>query len=98
MKGLKRAMGIRGRLLLLAIGVAVPLALVGALGLRGRWDAGRLQLDESIQQQAELAAVAFERWVDAQRQPLNTIAAVYEEKGSHTSATFAEIMRFAVTT
>ena len=58
-------MGIRGRLLLLAIGVAVPLALVGALGLLGLWNANRLQLDDSLQQQAELAGIAFERWVDA---------------------------------
>lgn len=91
-------MGIRGRLLLLAVGVAVPLALVGAAGLRGMWTASRLQLDDSIQQQAELAAVAFERWVDAQRQPLNTIAAIIEAQGSHTSATLAESMRFSVTT
>ena len=91
-------MGIRGRLLLLAVGVAVPLALVGAVGLRGIWDASRLQLDDSIRQQAELAAVAFERWVDAQRQPLNTLAAMMEAQGSPATAAFAESMRFVVTT
>jgi hypothetical protein len=41
-------MGIRGRLLLLAVGVAVPLALVGVVGLRGMWNASRLQLDDSV--------------------------------------------------
>jgi two-component system, OmpR family, sensor histidine kinase BaeS len=91
-------MGIRGRLLLLAIGVAVPLALVGALGLRGLWNASRLQLDDSIQQQAELAAVAFERWVDAQRQPLTTLAAMVEEQRTHPAPAFTESMRFTFMT
>jgi signal transduction histidine kinase len=91
-------MGIRGRLLLLAFGVAVPLALVGAVGLRGLWNASRLQLDDSIQQQAELAAVAFERWVDAQRQPLTTLAAMIEEQKSHPAPTFADSMRFTTST
>lgn len=74
-------LGIRGRLLLLAVGVAVPLALAGGAALRGAWDASRRQLDDSVRQQAELAAVAFERWVDAQRQPLTTLSAVIEERG-----------------
>ena len=93
-----KVMGIRGRLLLLAFGVAVPLALVGAIGLRGLWNASRLQLDDSIQQQAELAAVAFERWVDAQRQPLTTLAAMIEEQKSHPAPTFADSMRFTTAT
>jgi signal transduction histidine kinase len=91
-------MGIRGRLMLLAVGVAVPLALVGAAGLRGLWNASRLQLDESIQQQAELAAVAFERWVDAQRQPLNTVSAMVEAQGLPATPPFAESLRFVVAT
>lgn len=91
-------MGIRGRLLLLAFGVAVPLALVGAVGLRGLWNASRLQLDDSIRQQAELAAVAFERWVDARRQPLTTLAAMIEEQKSHPAPTFADSMRFTAGT
>jgi signal transduction histidine kinase len=91
-------MGIRGRLLLLAIGVAVPLVVVGAVGLRGLWNASRLQLDESILQQAELAAVAFERWVDAQRQPLATLAAMVEEQREHPAPAFPESMRFTFAT
>lgn len=98
LEGLDSDMGIRGRLLLLAIGVAVPLALVGAVGLRGMWNASRLQLDDSIRQQAELASVAFERWVDAQRQPLNTLSAILDAQGPDASVTFAESMRFAVAT
>jgi signal transduction histidine kinase len=91
-------MGIRGRLLLLAIGVAVPLALVGALGLRGLWNASRLQLDDSIRQQAELAAVAFEGWVDAQRQPLTTLAAMVEAQRAHPAPAFIESIRFTFST
>ncbi len=67
--------GIRGRLLLLTLGIVIPLALVGVLALNRMWSTGRAQLDDSVKQQAELAAIAFERWVDAQRQPLITIAA-----------------------
>ncbi|HYO63560.1 MAG TPA: ATP-binding protein [Pyrinomonadaceae bacterium] len=90
-------MGIRGRLLLLALGVAVPVALVGAVALRGAWDASRRQLDDYVKQQAELAAVAFERWVDAQRQPLTTLAAMIEERGPQTPA-HSDDLRFIVAT
>jgi signal transduction histidine kinase len=68
-------LGIRARLLVLAVVVAVPLGLVGVADLRGVWRSNRAQLDEAMRQQAELAAVAFERWIDAQRQPLSTLAA-----------------------
>ena len=68
--------GIRGRLLFLTIGIVIPLALVGVLALTRMWSTSRTQLDDSVKQQSELAAIAFERWVDAQRQPLITIAAV----------------------
>lgn len=61
---------------MLAVGIAVPLAVVGAINLRGMWSVSRSQLNDSVEQQSELAAIAFERWVDAQRQPLNTIAAI----------------------
>lgn len=73
-------LGIRGRLLLLAVGIAVPLMIVGVADLRGMWRVSREQLDDSVKQQAELAALAFERWVDAQRQPLVTIAAVASDQ------------------
>lgn len=68
-------MGIRSKLLLFATVVAVPLALLGVINLRGMWSVSQAQLNESVKQQAELAAVAYERWVDGQRQPLTTIAA-----------------------
>jgi hypothetical protein len=52
-------LGIRGRLLLLAVGIAVPLVLVGVADLRGMWRVSRSQLDDSVKQQAELAAKAL---------------------------------------
>jgi len=67
-------MGIRGRMVSLSLGIAVPFALVGLALLWGLWQESRGQLDESLETQSELAAVAFERWVDGQRQPLTVIA------------------------
>lgn len=54
-------MGIRGKLLLLAAGIAVPLVVVGALDLRNMWRLSRSQLNDSIKQQVDLASVALER-------------------------------------
>ena len=76
--------GIRGRLLLLTLGVAIPLALVGVLALN-RMGTPAAQLDDSVRQQAELAAIGFERWVDAQRQPLTTIAALAAHQNINTA-------------
>ncbi|MGD9561256.1 MAG: ATP-binding protein [Pyrinomonadaceae bacterium] len=67
-------MSIRGRLLLLTLGLAVPLVLVGLVNLWEAWQAGRKQLNDSIERQAELAATAFEQWLDTQTQTLNTIS------------------------
>ena len=67
-------MSIRGRLLALALGAVAPLALLGLAVLWVVWGAKEQQLNESLEQQAELAAVVFDRWLDAQRQPLITIA------------------------
>lgn len=75
--------GIRGRILLLAIGIGIPLAIVGVLALRQMRNISRLQLEASVSQQSELAAIAFERWVDAQRQPLITIAAVAADRKAY---------------
>ncbi len=90
-------MGIRARLLVLAVVIAVPLALVGAADLLRVWQSNRSQLEESLKQQAELAAVAFERWIDAQRQPLVTLAAEAGEQ-SLRSPQLAEHLRLTVQT
>lgn len=92
------ALGIRARLLVLAIVVAVPLALVGVADMRGVWRSNRAQLDEALRQQAELAAVAFERWTDAQRQPLTTLAAEAGEQRSLRSPQLAEHLRLTAQT
>lgn len=67
-------MNIRKRLLILAVGGVVPLLLVGLALLWSVWHAKEQQLNDGIEQQAELAAVLFDRWLDAQEQPLRTVA------------------------
>jgi signal transduction histidine kinase len=73
---------IRGRLLMLAVGAVVPLSLVALAALWGVWSARQQQLNEAMEQQAELAAVVFERWLDTQRQPLLSVAALAGEQAS----------------
>ncbi len=67
-------MSIRGRLLTLAVGGVLPLLIVGLAVLWIVWNEKRHQLNESLEQQAELVGVVFDRWLDAQYQPLRTIA------------------------
>jgi len=69
------SLGIRGKLVLLAVGIAVPLVLFGTLELRNMWRLSRTQLDNSIKQQVEFASVALERWLDDQKRALDAIAA-----------------------
>ena len=76
---------IRARLLLLIAGITIPFTLVGVIDLWQVWSIGRAQLESSMKQQVELAALAFERWVDAQREPLETIAAIASEDGAGSS-------------
>lgn len=90
-------MSIHKRMLALALGIALPLALVGLASLWGMWTLSRHQLDGALKQQAELAAVALERWVDVQRQPLTTIAAYIEERPAP-PASFHENLRYIATT
>src|SRR5919197_5474006 len=90
-------MGIRGRLLILVLGIAVPMALVGFFNLSGAWQSNRTQLKESIKQQAELAAVAYGSWADAQQQPVTTLAAITGEQ-SLRSALLSGNMRYPVKT
>ena len=67
-------MSIRGRLLALAIGGVLPLLIVGLTVLGIVWNEKQNQLNDALEQQAELAGVVFDRWLDAQYQPLQTIA------------------------
>ena len=77
-------MGIRGKLLLLAAGIAVPLVLVGTLDLRNMWRLSRSQLNDSVKQQVDLASVALERWLDDQKKALDAIAALAGDQDTHT--------------
>lgn len=73
-------MGLRGKLLLLAAGIAVPLVIVGTLDLRNMWRLSRSQLDDSVKQQVDLASVALERWLDDQKKALDAIALLAGDK------------------
>lgn len=77
-------MGIRGKLLLLAAGIAVPLVLVGVLDLRNMWRLSRSQLNDSVKQQVDLTAVALERWLIDQKRGLDAIAALAGDKDTRT--------------
>jgi signal transduction histidine kinase len=84
--------GIRTRLLFLVLGVALPLAYVGLAGIWAMRRASRQQVDESVRKQAELGAVTFERWIDAQRESLTTIATHWAEQPSPSPA-FQQTLR-----
>jgi signal transduction histidine kinase len=74
--------GIRIRLLLLVIGVALPLTYLGLAGIWSMRTASRQQVDEAVKKQAELAAVSFEKWVEAQRESLTAFARESAEDGA----------------
>ena len=76
-------MGVRGKLLLLAAGIAVPLMIVGVLDLRNMWRLSRSQLNDSVKQQVDLASVALERWLDDQKKALDAIAVLAGDKDTH---------------
>jgi signal transduction histidine kinase len=84
-------MSIRGRLLTLAIGGVVPLLIIGLIVLWAVWNGRQQQLNEALEQQAELAAVVFDRWLDAQYQPLRTIASYSPEHLSDPSSLEADL-------
>ena len=84
-------MSIRGRLLALALGAVIPLVLLGLAMLWVVWGAKEQQLNESLEQQAELSAVVFDRWLDAQRQPLVTLASYPAEHFREAAALEADL-------
>ncbi len=79
-------MGIRGKLVLLAVGIAVPLVVWGALDLRNMWRLSRTQLDDSVKQQVEFASVVLERWLDDQKRALDAIAALAGDNDTRSPA------------
>jgi hypothetical protein len=77
-------LSIRARLLWLTIGLVVPLLLVGFYNLWESWQVSREQLNVSIERQAELAATAFEQWIETQSQTLRTISALSQNNNPAT--------------
>ncbi|NOT48643.1 MAG: HAMP domain-containing protein [Acidobacteria bacterium] len=67
---------IRAKLLWLTLGLVVPLVLAGFYNLWSFWLVSRAQLDESLVQQAQLAATAFEQQLIAHRQTLETVSSL----------------------
>lgn len=65
---------IRKQLMFLSLCIALPLLLVGAANLYQLWHSSKSDLNRSLEQQSLLAAIALERWLEAQRQPLTTVA------------------------
>ena len=88
-------MSIRGRLLALAIGGVLPLLIVGLTVLGIVWSQKQNQLNEGLEQQAELAAVVFDRWLDAQYQPLRTMAS-YPSKHLNDKSALEENLKAAL--
>src|SRR4051812_17340892 len=73
------------------MGVAIPLAVTGLIGLEWVWTASRERLDASVRKQAELAAAAFNGWIDAERQPLVGLAASESGRPDSQPLTEAEL-------
>ncbi len=84
-------MSIRKQLLALSVVSAVPLLIVGAIALHSLWSAGETELEKTLEQRAQLASVALERWIEAQRQPLNTIA-TYRSTGLDLPSEYFRLM------
>ena len=72
--------GIRLKLLIYAAGIALPLAFVGFASVWAMSTATRYQLEDSIRRQAEITAVAFDQWLEAQREPLTTLATYLDKQ------------------
>jgi signal transduction histidine kinase len=61
------------------------------------WQESRGELTHSIEEQSQLAAVAFEKWIDGQRQPLSTLATIAAQH-PHGPLPFAERLSYIVDT
>lgn len=90
-------MSIRARLLLLTLGLLVPLVLVGLYNQSEAWSTSRDLLNRSMEQQAKLAATAFEQWVGAQRQTLLTVSDL-ARTGAANNVTLREYLNSVVKT
>lgn len=73
-------MGIRGRLILLVLGVVLAMLAIGLFDAYRAWLSNRQQLTDSLKKRTELAAIAFEQWANSQQEPLATLAEIIEDK------------------
>lgn len=87
-------MSIRDRLLALAIGGVLPLLIVSLVMLWLVWSEKQKQLNETLEQQAELSAVVFDHWLDAQYQPLRTVAS-YQQGRPPDGTAITEVLKAA---
>jgi len=74
---------IRARLLWLTLGLVIPLVLASFFNLWSAWKENQALLNESIEQQANIAATAFEQWIKAQQQTLVTISDLAQSDSSN---------------
>ncbi|MGI8543215.1 MAG: ATP-binding protein [Aridibacter sp.] len=75
-----KSLTIRNRLLLLTLGLIIPFVVLGFFNLWNFWQTSRTNLDESLHQQAKLAAKAFEQNIIAQRQPLFMLSSLLQKE------------------
>src|ERR1043166_273185 len=87
-------MSIRDRLLALAIGGVLPLLIVSLVMLWVVWSEKQNQLNEALEQQAELSAVVFDHWLDAQYQPLRTVAS-FQQAHAQPQSAITEVLKAA---
>jgi signal transduction histidine kinase len=89
--------GIRLKLLIYAAGIALPLIIVGFVSVWAMSNATRDELEDSIKMQAEITAVAFEQWLESQRDPLTTVATNFDER-PFAEPEFQRLLDLVVTT
>ncbi len=69
-------MGIRGRLVLLIVGVMTASLVFGLMNLYRVWQLNHERLTDSLRKRAEFGAIAFDQWVNSQKEPLAMLAEV----------------------
>ncbi len=69
-------MGIRGRLVLLIVGVMAASLVFGLMNLYRVWQLNHERLTDSLRKRAEFGAIAFDQWVNSQKEPLAMLAEV----------------------
>ena len=75
-------LSIRARLLYLTLGLLIPLLLAGLFSLWELRNSSRAQINESLLQQAALAAAAFEQRIVAYRQTLEAVSILAQNNES----------------